>query len=312
MPEIKYLPLSYLEESILQPLMAEEEKVWLADLGWDYAPIRQILGSFIRQKLLPGYAALADNEAIAYTYFLINQSRGIIGSLFGLKTGNSQEAIEELLSLAIAGLKDSSGIKRVEAQIMPFNNLNLAAAFTMNGFSHTPRCFLELDISHHHKKFDSPSIARIISWDSSYIGRVADMTLLSYHGQIDADICEDYRSQPGCESYLHSLVENPGCGIFLPGASYIALDWKGSPCGFIIACRISEKAGIIPQIAVHPAHQGKRLGDILMHRCLAQMDSFGFRTVSLTVTRKNLKAFEWYQRLGFQPRKDFGAHVWER
>ena len=34
--------------------------------------------------------------------------------------------------------------------------------------------------------------------------------------------------------------------------------------------------------------------------------------VSLTVTKKNRRAFEWYQRLGFRVKKEFGAYVWQR
>jgi ribosomal protein S18 acetylase RimI-like enzyme len=32
----------------------------------------------------------------------------------------------------------------------------------------------------------------------------------------------------------------------------------------------------------------------------------------LTVTEENLRAFEWYQRLGFKMHKEFGAYVWHR
>jgi len=42
-----------------------------------------------------------------------------------------------------------------------------------------------------------------------------------------------------------------------------------------------------------------------------KLKAMGFLTVSLTVTKKNKRAFEWYQRLGFRVRKEFGAYVWE-
>jgi len=312
MSSIKCLPISYLDDSLLQPLMEEEQGVWMSDLDWDYFPIRQILVSFIKQKLLPGYVAVADDLPIGYTYFLVNQSKGIIGAIYASKTDYSQEAVEELLSLTVACLKDSHNIKRVEAQIMPFNNLNLTTAFTRHGFSYFSRHYLELDLSDHRNKVELPSSVRIVPWDSVHLERAAEMTFLSYQNQPDAEICEDYRTQTGCESYLRSLVENPGCGVFMPETSFIALDWQGIPCGFIICCRISSGASIIPQIAVHPSHQGRRLGNIFMNRAFAQLKSLGFRTISLTVTEKNRRAFDWYQRLGFKIRKEFGAYVWER
>ena len=73
--------------------------MWLADLDWDYAPIRHILVAFIKQKLLPGYVAVADSKALAYTYFLINQSKGVIGTLYAMNAAHSQEAVDELLGL---------------------------------------------------------------------------------------------------------------------------------------------------------------------------------------------------------------------
>jgi ribosomal protein S18 acetylase RimI-like enzyme len=312
MPDIKYLPISCLDDTLLYSLMEDEEKMWMADLDWDYAPIRQILLSFVKQKLLPGYVAVADSQALGYTYFLVNQTKGIIGTLYALPTMHSQEAVDELLALSISCLKGYQNIRRVEAQIMPFHSLSLTAAFMRQSFSHSARYYLDLDLNNHRKKSELPAALRIAPWDSTFLARTAEMILLSYENQTDAEICEDYRTRTGCESYLRSLVENPGCGIFMPEASFIALDWQGTPCGFVFCCRISTGAAIIPQIAVHPLHQGRRLGNTLMNRAFTQLKALGFRSVSLTVTGKNQRAFEWYQRLGFKVRKEFGAYVWER
>ena len=195
---------------------------------------------------------------------------------------------------------------------MPFHHLNIASAFTRNGFSHCRRYYLDLDLGNHREKAELPSALRIIPWDATYLARTAEMTLLSYKNQVDAEICEDYCTRTGCESYLRSLVENPGCGIFIPEASFIGLDGQDTPCGFIFSCRISNGAAMIPQIAVHPSYQGRRLGNTLMKRAFARLKALGFRTVSLTVTKENLRAFEWYQRLGFKIHKEFGAYVWQR
>ncbi len=312
MSDLKYLPISYLDVTLLLPLMEEEEKAWMSDLSWDYSPIRQILVSFVKQKLLPGYVAVNEQEAVGYTYFLVNHAKGIIGSLYTSKTGCSQKTVEELLSLAISSLKDSQHIKRVEAQIMPFNNRNLTATFTQHGFSYYPRYYMDLDLDVRPRTAGISPMERITPWNSEYLEQAAEMTMLSYGSQTDAEICEDYRTKAGCESYLRSLVENPGCGIFMPETSFMGLDAQGSPCGFVISCRISGGAAMIPQIAIHPSYQGRGLGNVLMNRAFEQLKASGFHTVSLTVTKKNRRAFDWYQRLGFKIRKEFGAYVWQR
>jgi ribosomal protein S18 acetylase RimI-like enzyme len=69
---------------------------------------------------------------------------------------------------------------------------------------------------------------------------------------------------------------------------------------------------MIPQIAVHPSYQGLGIGNGLMNRSLELLKSWEYRSVGLTVTEQNRRAFEWYRRLGFATRKEFGAYVWQR
>jgi ribosomal protein S18 acetylase RimI-like enzyme len=282
--------------------MLEEEKAWFSDLSWDYSQIRGILISFAKQKLLPGYVAIGGNRAVGYTYFLVNQAKGIIGSLYASPGDGAQEAVENLVSLAISSLKDTRNITRVEAQIMPFHHLDLTGPFTRQGFSIYPRCYLELDLGA-CPDAEVPFTGKIIPWTSLYLDGAAEMNMLSYQNQTDAEICE---------SYLRSLVENPGCGTLLPEASFMALDAQGSTSGIILSSRISDGAAMIPQIAVHPLHQGRGLGNSLMRRALSRLKALEFSTVGLTVTKENRRAYDWYHRLGFKPRKDFGAYVWQR
>jgi len=69
---------------------------------------------------------------------------------------------------------------------------------------------------------------------------------------------------------------------------------------------------MIPQISILPTHQGRGLGTALMQMANHGLRSAGFRAVRLTVTRQNRRACEWYQRLGFTVRRDFGAYVWQQ
>jgi len=292
--------------------MEEEEKNWMDDLGWDYSPVRQILTSFIRQNLLPGYVAVHQNEAVGYTYFLINKSKGIIGAIYVKSTKNSQEISDKLLSLTISGLKDSPATRRVEAQIMPFNNIDITEIFIQNGFRYFPRNYLFLDLDSRLSPWSGDRPGTIVPWDESYLPHTSEILLKSYLNQTDAVICADYRTASGCEGYLRSILENPGCGVFIPEVSFMGLDDNNDPCGFIFGCRLSDGVGMIPQIAVHPSCQGKNLGNALMKRALEAFRNLGFRRISLTVTPENRKAYNWYCRLGFKVGKNFGAFVWER
>ena len=312
MSDHKYLPISYLDSRFLSPLMQEEEKAWMDDLGWDYAPIRKILVSFMDQKLLPGYVAVHKNAAIGYTYFLMNDTKGIIGSIYVRNTDHSPEITDSLLSLTISGLKDMHRIKRVEAQIMPFNNLNLSDVFRRHGFQCFPRSFLKLDIYSYKVQTRRRFVEKIVPWSFSELPRAAEIVFESYKDQADAVLCADYHTLSGCESYLRSIVDNPGCGVFMPETSFICMNEKSIPVGFVIGCRISEGVGMIPQIAVHPSYQGRKLGNALINLSFKRFKDMGFHSITLTATPANSRAYHWYCSLGFKIGKEFSAFVWER
>jgi len=312
MPHLEFQPISRADRNLLIALMNEERQAYFSDLSWDNAPIQQILQSFINQELLPGYVALNGHRAVGYTYFLIHQNKGIIGTIYASKTDQLQQVADGMLELAIQCLKETAGIRRIEAQIMPFHNVNLTAVFTRHGFQYYERYFLELDLIHYAKREILDSVVRIIPWDSAYFAQAAEVTFKSYQHQTDALLCEDYCSIAGCAGYLRSLIDNPGCGIFVPEGSFVGLDNSGRACGFTISSRISSRAGMIPQISSLPAYQGRGVGNALIHRTLCYFKSASYSTVGLTVTKKNRRAFEWYQRVGFRIKKEFGAYVWER
>jgi ribosomal protein S18 acetylase RimI-like enzyme len=291
--------------------MDEEEQAWRSELDWDYSAIRRILNSFIGRRALPGYAALYGDSAVGYTYFLIQKDRAVIGAVYAT-TPDAQVIADALLSLALTGLKDLRNIRRIEAQLMPLSGVDLSGVFTSHGFQHYLRDYLELDLTTFGAQTRDVTWVQIVPWDLRYMSLAAEVAFRSYQHEVDAVISEDYCSSAGCESYLRSLVEHPGCGIFLPNSSFVSLDVNGAPCGFIITSQISSHSAMVPQISIAPSHQGIGLGTQLIVRALRGMREAGFKTVRLTVTRKNRRAYEWYTRLGFGPRRTFGAYVWLR
>ena len=316
MSDVRYIPISRLDESVMLPLMEEEARMWMMDFSWDYSAIQQVLLSFIREKMLPGYAALTnDNRMVGYTYFLANQARGSIGALYttpATPPEKAQKIADDLLELAIVCFQDSSDINRIEAQILPFHGQDYSRVFAKYGFSHYPRHYLVRNINADDAEKEPFEPVKIIPWDSSLIGHAATMTALSYRDHLDHQILEDYLTQSSCENYLRGLVTNPGCGVFLPEASFMCLDGHYNPCGYVICSRISDGCALIPQIAMHPGWQGRGLGAALINRCLRQLQSMNFNRLSLVVTEKNSRASELYRRMGFQLCREFGAFTWNR
>jgi ribosomal protein S18 acetylase RimI-like enzyme len=301
-------PLSLADTELVASLMQEEEQAWLRELDWNYSPVRSILVRFLQQRLLPGFVATNGPKAAGYTYFLISRAKGMIGTVYASGL-DAQHAADQILSRAIESLKDTRHLRRIEAQIIPLNGLDLDSIFLRHGFDHYCRHYMELDLATGLQELPDYGGA-IVPWHSRYLVDCAALAYRSYRNGIDAVISEDYGSEASCEMYLGSLVDNPGCGIFLPKSSLVGLDSGGNPCGFVLTSQLSSQSAMVPQISIHPAHQGRGLGSALIRQALHQLSDDGYRTVRLTVSHQNRRAFEWYRRLGFRNRRDFGAYVW--
>lgn len=311
MPGLRIQRINESEPAPLAALMDEEERCWESELDWDYSPIRRVLDRLIARRALPGLVAMEGHRAAGYTYFLIHNRRAVIGTAYARPPG-AQAIVEALLMPALEDLQGSAGIRRIEAQVMPLNGVDLDGIFLRYGFRRYLRDYLELDLAGLVAPAPSDGAAQVVPWDSGYLRQAAAVIRCSYQNEADALISEDYCSDEGCEGYLRSLVEHPGCGVFLPEASFLALDSEGAPCGFVLSSCISPRAAMIPQISVAPSHQGFGLGSRLMACALHRMKETGFRYARLTVTRDNRRAHAWYLRLGFVSRLTFGAHVWLR
>jgi len=309
MPDLVLMPLSHADRRQISSLMEEEEQAWMSDLGWEYGPIRKILTSYLEQNLLPGYAAASSGVLVGYTYFLVQREKGIIGTVFS--RGTEREIPRQVLAAAARALKETPSVRRIEAQILARHSSHITEAFVENGFEHHPRSYLELDLTDVHAT-EPAADGAVVRWQPQKLSAAAAVILEGYRNQADARICHDYGSAAGCEGYLRSLIENPGCGDFMPDASFVGLDRSGNPAGLILTSRISRGRAMIPQIAVRPGHQNRGLGRSLMGAAIAALQNLGFRSLNLTVTASNRRAFDWYGRLGFEMRREFGAYVWMR
>jgi len=312
MSDVTLVPLDAADLQLVETLLDDELLAWESELGWDYRDVQHILLSFIARKALPGYVAMDGRRPVGYVYFLAHATKGVIGTIYRAGSEVPQEVINGLIEAAVTALRKNVFLRRIEAQVMPFHGANLADGFRQHGFDQYPRQFLELDLALFSSRPQSAAKDAIVPWEPAHLAGAARAAWLGYRNQVDARVCEDYCSEAGCEGYLRSLVDTPGCGTFLPAASYVALDSQGTICGFVVVSKVSRTGAMIPQISILPSHQGRGLGKALMDRAIAALAAQGWKTVGLTVTVENRRALEWYQREGFRLKKEFGAYVWQR
>ncbi len=85
-----------------------------------------------------------------------------------------------------------------------------------------------------------------------------------------------------------------------PSGIFVA-EVDGRPAGFI-AARPNYETGIggIPDMAVHPAHQGRGIGAALMKTALDYLASQGMQYARIETLEQNAVGQKFYPRLGFE------------
>ena len=116
----------------------------------------------------------------------------------------------------------------------------------------------------------------------------------------------DYQSQPPDafrQEHLQAHDLDPSLSVVAETSGHIA--------GFLLTRRWSEESlGYVDILAVHPAHQGRRIGTALLQTCFARCAAAGLREAQLGVASDNPRALHLYERVGMTPR--FRADTYER
>lgn len=313
---MEILDLRHFSSADLRPLLEDEIATWARLLSWDYTGSAEMILRYMDAKILPGYAAIERGNIFGYSFFVYEQSKGVIGDLFvrnGGRTPNRQEVEERLLAHVIETLQQSPGIHRVEAQLLAHESGEVVKPFVQQGFSRHPRVFMTLDI-----RKQPPSIRAVAPefeirpWAEQEYQAAAAVITAAYRGHVDAEINDQYRTLTGSLRFLNNIVRFPGCGIFDPFSSFLVFERRSrSLIGLILCSQVRPDVGHITQICVLPEFRSAGLGEALMATTARNLRERRFNSISLTVTEANSRAIALYERLGFASNRIFDAFVWE-
>jgi ribosomal protein S18 acetylase RimI-like enzyme len=303
--------LREIHSRFLEPLFDEEARAWNEVLHWDYRNSIDLIRRFIDAGSLAGVVAVERGRPAGYGFYIIEEQKGLIGGLF-VSPQFSHAAISGLLlDDMLPTMRSTPHIRRIEAQIMPFG-ASFEPALTAQKFVLYPRQFMLLSFP------EQPSTAAPLSsgllldrWNDRAFAPGARLMRLAYCDHVDGQINDQYGSEAGAMKFLRNIVVLPGCGQFLPEASWL-LRMRGEeqPVGMVLTSRVAEGVAHTTQICVLPGYQGHGLGRILMEASIRALRAHRYRALSLTVTSMNLGAIRLYQRLGFRTLKTFSAAVW--
>jgi ribosomal protein S18 acetylase RimI-like enzyme len=153
---------------------------------------------------------------------------------------------------------------------------------------------------------------RLEQWTDRAFESAARLIQLSYANHVDGDINDQYRTEAGGMKFLRNIVLLPGCGQFLPEASFLVRPASGEPpVGMVLTSTVSEGVGHTTQVCVMPGYQGHGIGRAMMEATIHALRRRKYRALSLTVTSTNTQAVQLYEHLGFRTIKKFAAGVWQ-
>jgi ribosomal protein S18 acetylase RimI-like enzyme len=313
---MEILDLRHFSSADLRPLLEDEIAMWGRALSWDYATSAEMILRYMDAKILPGYAAIERGSIFGYSFFVYEQSKGVIGDLFvrdGGRGPDRHEVEERLLTHVIETLQQSPGIHRVEAQLLAHQTGEVSRPFLQQGFSRHPRVFMNFEIGKHAQSAPPlPSQFEICPWSEQEYQSAAALITAAYRGHVDSEINDQYRTLTGSLRFLNNIVRFPGCGTFDPAASFVVFQRRTRTLvGLILCSLVRPDVGHITQVCVLPEYRSAGLGEAMLAASTRNLRERGFRFISLTVTEANDRAIALYKRIGFESTRVFDAFVWE-
>ncbi len=327
-PEIRDLRLY--GSAALRPLLEVESDLWRRRLDWEYMGSARLLLEYLDARALPGFVAVEQGEILGYVFCVYEANKAVIGNVFAAPRATGKWTTEEmtqcevervLLEHAVSLLTHSPGVDRVETQLLLHPAGELAEPLETAGFRRAERLYLERELSAgasvQAPRWTLDGGCRLRAWHDGEMTRAAQLIVAAYSDHPDSRINDQYCSTQGAQRFLHNIVRYPGCGIFVPEASFVAVDVvSGELAGMVLSSQISAQPGAecghITQICVLPEYRRRGLAERLMREAADALAAKGLRKLTLTVTASNAGAIRLYEREGFRERHRFDAAVWVR
>jgi ribosomal protein S18 acetylase RimI-like enzyme len=313
--EIRIVDLRQLNTRQLSGLLEEETQLWRDELHWDYRVSIELIKKFLDTHSLTGCVAMDEGHPAGYGFYVVEEHKGLLGSLFVSSRYPQAELGEKLLREIIGEMRGTPHVRRVEMQLMPFGAA-LAGTLAGNGFALYPRQFMLLRMGDRAMQdfapLPTPAGLRVERWQDRHLESCAELIQFAYAQHVDGEINDQYRSRDGALKFLKNIVLLPGCGQFEAPASFVVRDTLSEKLvGVVLTSMVARGVGHTTQVCVLPGFRGRGLGKLLMQTSIAALARSHATELSLTVTSKNFEAVKLYEKLGFVTLKSFIAGVWE-
>src|SRR5216683_7933754 len=129
----------------IEPLLEEEARHWRDELHWDYRSALDLIKRFLEAHALCGSAAFENGTAAGYSFYVLEDQKGLIGGLY-VSAKYPQAAVgRRLLDEMLFSMRGVPQLTRIEAQLMPFGG-PVETPLREQGFHLYTRQFMLFDL----------------------------------------------------------------------------------------------------------------------------------------------------------------------
>jgi ribosomal protein S18 acetylase RimI-like enzyme len=293
-------------------LLREEARHWREKLHWDYGTAVDLIKRFLDARALAGCAAFENGELAGYSFYVVEEQKGLVGGLFVSPRYPQEEIGQRLLEEVLHSMRSIPHLLRIETQLMPFGG-PVERTLRSQHFHLYRRQFMLLNLDGCSARNAAPVRGACVPerWNDRFLEPCARLIHQAYAAHVDGEINDQYRSHSGALRFLKNIILLPGCGQFLPRASFVLRKEDSEELlGVVLNSEVAPGVGHTTQICVLPGHQGQGLGRCLMQTSIQSLCAMKFHEATLTVTSSNEQAARLYESLGYRILKTFTAGVW--
>src|SRR5437667_11356116 len=134
----------------IEPLLEEEARHWRDELHWDYRGALELIKRFLDAHALAGCVAFESGSAAGYTFYVLEDQKGLIGGLYVSSKFPQNSIAPRLLEEMLLSMRAIPHLTRIEAQLMPFSG-PVDTPLLDQGFHLYTRQFMLLDLQKEHE-----------------------------------------------------------------------------------------------------------------------------------------------------------------
>jgi ribosomal protein S18 acetylase RimI-like enzyme len=321
---MEVLDLRHFAAPMLRPVLEAESELWEKRLHWDYRASVRLLGQYLDNHMLPGFAAVDGGAVNGYTFCVYEETKAVIGDVFGLARpsaredaypGSARQIEQTLLQHLFELLLNSPQVDRIESQLLLHPSGVHSAQFREAGFQVFRRLFLVRSLAglYSPPQVELPAELELRPWRDEDLTAAGRLIAEAYRDHADSIINDQYRSAHGSLRFLHNIVRYAGCGVFSAPVSHVVVERSSREIvALVLGSRVSEQSGHITQVCVHPQYRRCGLARMLLSTAAFCFMRQGVSEISLTVTEANSHAIDLYLAEGYTCAHTFDAAVWQR